>query len=214
MKAKRIFLLVLGLFCLIASLGGCTASDETTLPAVDDNEQAYINRIAQLEAALQKEREERYIGESQRDARIEALQQRLDSLEQKNDVETDQSPEGEELVFSYRVENGKAIITAFEGVATLVTVPATLDGYPVVAIGERAFEGKPIAAVILPEGLEAVGWFAFYGCENLHDITVPTSVTSIGYAVFDGCEHVSIVCKKGSYAAQYAESYGLPCVFS
>jgi hypothetical protein len=128
------------------------------------------------------------------------------------DIETDstQVGTGDELVFSYRLESGKAIVTGYKGSSTLVTIPATLDGYPVVAIGERAFEGQRIAAVILPEGLEAIGWFAFYGCEKLIDVSIPESVTSIGYAVFDGCEGVSIICPIGSYAEQYATSYGLP----
>ena len=210
MKFKHIFLLV-PILCLMLVSVGCAADTDSPAPDAQRNEQAYLDRIAQLEETLQKEREERYIAESTRDAQIAALQQRLELLE--GDIKTDVSgdPVGE-LVFGYRVENGKAIITDYSGSSTLVTVPAELDGYPVIAIGERAFEGKPVAAVTLPEGLETVGWFAFYGCEALYDVTIPASVISIGYAVFDGCEHVSIICREGTYAAQYADSYGLPRV--
>ena len=211
MKIKYILSLLLALL-LLSPLTGCRQLEEAPSTTLTVDEQAYLDRIAQLEATLQKEREERYITESEQNARITALQARLEALEGDTETNVTPAPEQGELVFAYRVEGGKAIITAFEGSGTLVTVPAELDGYPVVGIGERAFEGKPVAAVILPEGLEAVGWFAFYGCESLLNVTLPTSVTSIGYAVFDGCPHVTLVCREGSYAAQYADSYGLPRV--
>lgn len=213
MKIKNIFFCSLLAFALLFSCfaTGC-AKQETDSPQDEEvvEEGDYLTRITALEAELQKQREEQYISNAARDAQIKELKQQLQALGA--DVETDisQTPDGEELIFGYRLENGKAIVTDYSGTSTLVTVPATLDGYPVVAIGERAFEGKEVAAVILPEGLEAVGWFAFYGCEALIDVSIPTSVTSIGYAVFDGCPNVSIICAEGSYAAQYADSYGLP----
>ena len=204
MKATYILRLI-PLLCLCLALVGCAQTGANTAGEESDS----LDRIAALEEALQAEREARAVAEAARDAEIKALRERIDALEGTADVSGD--PEGE-LVFRYRVENGKAIITGYDGSSTLVTVPPVLDGYPVVAIGERAFEGKPVAAVILPDGLEAVGWFAFYGCEALLSVTVPASVTSIGYAVFDGCPHVSLACPAGSYAAQYANSYGLSCI--
>lgn len=215
MKIKNIFLCSLLAFALLLGCftTGCAkqASDPPEDPEILE-EDDYLTRITALEAELQRQREEQYISNAARDAQIKELKQQLQALGA--DVETDisQTPDGEELIFSYRLENGKAIITDYSGTSTLVTVPTALDGYPVVAIGERAFEGKHVAAVILPEGLEAVGWFAFYGCAALIDVTIPTSVTSIGYAVFDGCPNVSVICAKDSYAAQYAKSYGLPYI--
>ena len=116
--------------------------------------------------------------------------------------------------FHYQLRNNKAVITGFEGSATLINVPATLDGYPVFAIGERAFEGKSITAIVLPEGVESIEWFAFYNCTALADVTLPNSITSIGYAVFDGCPDVTLICAQDSYAAEYAKSYGLPTVIT
>ena len=204
MKIKYI-LWMIPLLCLLTT--GCAQPTAST----EQNEQTYIDRIAALEEALQLEREARTAAEAAQNAELSTLQERLAALEGKKDTDVSGTPTGE-LVFRYRVENGKAIITGYDGSSTLVTVPALLDGYPVVAIGERAFEGKPVAAVVLPDGLEAVGWFAFYNCDALLSITIPASVTSIGYAVFDGCPHVSLACPSDSYAARYAASYGLPCI--
>ena len=204
MKIKYM-LWMIPLLCLLTT--GCAQPTAST----EQNEQTYIDRIAALEEALQLEREARTAAEAAQNAELSTLQERLAALEGKKDTDVSGTPTGE-LVFRYRVENGKAIITGYDGSSTLVTVPALLDGYPVVAIGERAFEGKPVAAVVLPDGLEAVGWFAFYNCDALLSITIPASVTSIGYAVFDGCPHVSLACPSDSYAARYAASYGLPCI--
>ena len=209
MKKRCGFCLLLALSLLFA---GCGAGEVTTdTPPAAENEQTYLSQIAELEAQLAKQREEKFISDSAYKAKIAELEGRLALLCPDTESSTEQEG-GEELIFTYRLENGKAIITGYQGAATLVTVPAVLDGYPVVAIGERAFEGTKVAAVTLPDGMEAVGWFAFYGCTMLLDVTIPASVTSIGYAVFDGCEHVTIIGTKDSYAAQYAKSYGLPFV--
>ena len=215
MKLRKIgtYTSLLMLLCamLLASCAKSAVPSDNVLNT-ENGEEAYQTRIAALEAELQKQKEERYISDAAYTATIKELQSKLDALSPDGEASSTQTETGDELVFRYRLENGKSIVTGYKGSSTLVTIPSTLDGYPVIAIGERAFEGQRIAAVILPDGLEAIGWFAFYGCETLIDVTIPTSVTSIGYAVFDGCENVSIICASGSYAEQYAASYGLPHV--
>ena len=212
MKKKKIGTYAVLLMLLSALLTGCAKEAVTNneAPPVANESEAYQARIEELETELQRQKEERYISDAAYAATIRELQSKLDALAPDVEADSSQIEMGDELIFRYRLENGKAIVTGYTGTSTLVTIPATLDGYPVVAIGERAFEGQKIAAVMLPDGLEAIGWFAFYGCEQLIDVSIPTSVTSIGYAVFDGCESVSIVCASGSYAEQYAISYGLP----
>ena len=212
MKKKKIGTYAVLLMLLSALLTGCAKEALTNdeAPPIANESEAYQARIEELETELQRQKEERYISDAAYTATIRELQNKLDALAPDSETSSTQTETGDELVFTYRPENGKAIVTGYKGTSTLVTIPATLDGYPVVAIGERAFEGQKIAAVMLPDGLEAIGWFAFYGCEQLIDVSIPTSVTSIGYAVFDGCESVSIVCASGSYAEQYAISYGLP----
>lgn len=206
---KRIFSLLLALLLSNSFLVSCAKKTEET-EGLEDPFAEYETRIAELEGELQKQREEKYISDSAYEKEIAALEAQLKALD--GTQETLAPSDENEFVFHYRVENGKATITGFEGAATLVTVPETLNGYPVVAIGEHAFSEKPIAAIILPDGLESIGWFAFYGCRSLVDVTLPDSVTSIGYAVFDGCPNVTLVCSPNSYAAQYAASYGLPRV--
>ena len=45
-----------------------------------------------------------------------------------------------------------------------------------------------IKAVVLPNGLQNIGTYAFFNCVNLTEITIPEGVTVIGGASFFGCQ--------------------------
>ena len=208
-KLMKILLLLLALLCLLA---GCEQAPED---GADDGaaaeREALSRRVAELEATLQSEREAHYIRENALEEQVKELEARLTLLT--GGSTGDSTPEGAAMVFHYTVKDGTATVTKYEGTATLVEIPAQLDGYPVTAIGERAFEGNTrLAAVVIPDGVLLVDWFAFYGCASLFDVTLPASVTAIGHAVFDGCASPTLTCPKGSYAAEYAKSYGLSCI--
>lgn len=83
--------------------------------------------------------------------------------------------------YSYIIENGKAVITGYTGNETGLSVPSTLDGYPVFAIGEGAFQGNEnITSVTLSEGICEVRDSAFASCVNLSQINLPASITRFG----------------------------------
>ena len=57
-----------------------------------------------------------------------------------------------------------------------------------------AFDGcKNIIDLILNEGLEEIGNFAFQYDTGLSSITIPASVTSVGASAFDGCTGLEYV---------------------
>ena len=63
----------------------------------------------------------------------------------------------------------------------------------VAAIGDEAFYGcDQLTDVTLPESLLSIGVQAFYGCENLVNITIPDDIISIGEDAFDGCTSLVI----------------------
>ncbi len=92
----------------------------------------------------------------------------------------------------YITENNEAVITRYKGdnghVNTrgngYVTVPAELDGAPVVAIGEYAFEDKLIVEITLPETLKWIADRAFCDCWKLEKVNMPESVEYIGAMAF------------------------------
>ena len=190
------------LLLLVLALGGCeraaaaaggavengaTETQTVLTESIDD----YRARVAELESELRQLRQG----------------QQTDRQPAAAAVTPDAGAAG--MTFTYRVENGGATVTGYRGDTAFVQVPDTLDGYPVVKIGQRAFEGADVTVVELPESVTEVDWFAFYGCAKLLYVTLPAGVERMGYAVFDECPRVTVLCSPGSYAEQYAKSYGL-----
>ena len=112
--------------------------------------------------------------------------------------------------FTYSVTNGYATITGYVGNEKSLVIPASIDGYKVISIGDHAFEDGMFNSVIISNGVESIGWFSFNGCVKLKDITVPPSVTSIGYSAFGNADSsTNIFCHSGSFVLEYAKSFGL-----
>ncbi len=102
-------------------------------------------------------------------------------------------------IYTYEIAGGEAKITDVDdSVSGKVTVPATLGGCAVTAIGLRAFgDCTGLTGVTLPAGVTAIGYQGFYGCTALTAITIPEGVTAIGDSAFWGCAALkSIVIPK------------------
>ena len=83
--------------------------------------------------------------------------------------------------FDYEIINGEAVITKYNGTATQVSVPATIDGYSVNGIGESAFkDNTAITAVTVETGVKSVGASAFENCTGLATITLPATIMHFG----------------------------------
>jgi hypothetical protein len=83
-------------------------------------------------------------------------------------------------------------ITGFKGDATEIVIPQTIDGLPVTAIGEDAFNRRGLTKLTLPEGLESIGFFAFPGNE-LKTLIIPNTVTTIDGGAFANNQLESVV---------------------
>ena len=115
--------------------------------------------------------------------------------------------------FEYEIKGGEITIIKYKGRDSAVTVPDSISGFPVVAIGEEAFKDTEIQKIALPEGIKKIDWFAFSGCTSLCEITIPSSVSSISYGAFDGCSGFLVIrCDSGSYAERFAASWGILAV--
>ena len=114
--------------------------------------------------------------------------------------------------YTYRLENGCAILTAYQGNESHVSVPAAVDGHLVIGLDDRTFAGCDVKSVRLPETIERIGWFTFYGCDQLEEVELPEKLSVIGYASFDGCAPtLCLRVKSGSYAEAFANSFGIRC---
>lgn len=194
----------------------------------------YRDTINSLEDEILALKEQNYVDSREYQLQIEKLEAEIEKLSQSisNPSDDDNSdntnnPDGNtdidniaddkedpERVFTYKVENGNAVITGYTGKKSNVTVPSEIAGYKVAKIGENAFSSSSVEEITLSQGISELDWFAFAGCYSLKSISVPTSVTSVGYGAFDGCQNtVTIICTKGSYIEAYAASWGMKYVF-
>lgn len=83
--------------------------------------------------------------------------------------------------FIYEIVENQAVITAYSGTASTVTVPAQIDGYSVYSIGDAAFkDNETVNAVTVSNGVKSVGASAFENCTALSNITLPESIIHIG----------------------------------
>lgn len=91
----------------------------------------------------------------------------------------------------YQLKDGRVCITRFQGMAAEVVIPKELQGCPVCSIEKKAFLSKKhLRSVRLPEGIEAVGDWAFAHCDSLSEVIVPVRSISFGKAVFKNCRRL------------------------
>lgn len=95
----------------------------------------------------------------------------------------------------------------FSGTEALKTI--NLEETTVAAIPGYAFSGSGIEKISLPDNCSTVADNAFLNCAQLKSVSIPLSVTSIGESAFAGCQDITIVCDKGSYADEYADSHSM-----
>ena len=89
-------------------------------------------------------------------------------------------------------EGGAYITDCDESMSGIVTIPDTLDGYPVVGIDGWAFQDcDGITEVHLPDSVNYIGINAFAYCNNLTTVTMSDNVTVIGSSAFTGCTSLS-----------------------
>lgn len=133
--------------------------------------------------------------------------------------------------FVCSIRDGSAVITGYTGSAAVLSIPDTLDGYPVTAIGYCAFrdcafltqvtlpEGvtaigsnafercTSLKKVILPDSLASIGTHAFYACASLEQIDIPEGIVRLHPYAFYGCSAVRF-CSRGGQAALVLSDYG------
>ena len=75
--------------------------------------------------------------------------------------------------WQYTVSSGKATITGYTGTATSITIPGTVGGKTVVAIGAEAFmSNQKLTSVTVPASVTAIRDSAFYSCKKLNTVEV------------------------------------------
>lgn len=99
----------------------------------------------------------------------------------------DDLPENKEEDF-YFTETSEGIrIDSYGGDSSVVVIPATIGGKPVVELRDSAFANSKVEAVVIPEGVKRIGEYAFQNCVDLRYVKMREGLSSIGGAAFFGC---------------------------
>jgi hypothetical protein len=105
--------------------------------------------------------------------------------------------------------NGTVTITGYTGSGGAVTIPGTINGEPVIAIGDSAFANSGLTSVTIPSSVTSIGDYSFGGNTGLTSVTIPSSITSIaGGDAFEDCTSMTQILVDPSNGA-YASSNGV-----
>ena len=96
---------------------------------------------------------------------------------------------------TYEIVDGKVTITECDtSVSGRVNIPSTIEGYPVIVIGEMAFLNcSNMTSVVIPESVITIADYAFYGCTSLIGVAFYDGVTIIGNGAFAWCRSLRTV---------------------
>lgn len=111
--------------------------------------------------------------------------------------------------FSYIVQYGGAVVTAWSGESQTLSVPAELNDHPVKAIEAGAFAGVNCEVLVLPAGLERIAPGAFSGAE-IREIWFYDDLLEVCDASFEGCPietvHINAACPP-VYSGTYFDTF-------
>lgn len=97
--------------------------------------------------------------------------------------------------FTYSEFGREVTITGYsKGRSGACVIPASINGYPVVRIGDRAFsECIRLESVVIPSSVTRIGQGAFAYCYAMTSVTLPSNITSIENGTFVSCQSLNNV---------------------
>lgn len=87
----------------------------------------------------------------------------------------------------YISEEGKISIEEYKGSSENVAIPDNFDGFPVVSIGQNAFQKKDVVSVTISDSVTLIDRYAFGSCSKLKSVVIGKSVETISEYAFRYC---------------------------
>ncbi|MDR0294219.1 MAG: leucine-rich repeat domain-containing protein [Oscillospiraceae bacterium] len=109
-------------------------------------------------------------------------------VEEQEPAATEAPDSGNSNDFEYEINNAGVTIMYYKGSDAVVEIPSEIESKPVTSICEYAFSGcTELTDITIPDGVTSIDDCTFYGCTGLTDIRIPNGVASIGKQAFAGC---------------------------
>ena len=104
--------------------------------------------------------------------------------------------------FYYNIDNeGNAVIVDCSTTSVNITLPVTLGGFPVVAVGYRGMaDCTTLTSVTIPNNIVRLELYAFAGCTGLTTATIPATCQYVGDYAFTDCTSLATVTIDGGVA--------------
>ncbi|MCR4661847.1 MAG: leucine-rich repeat domain-containing protein [Clostridia bacterium] len=101
--------------------------------------------------------------------------------------------ENSDFTFSLSELESSLILEKYNGDESSVIIPEYVNDLKVSKISKRAFEGKSLSSITIPDTVEVIEEEAFRNCVDLESITFPTELKTLGRAVLNGCKNIKSV---------------------
>ncbi|WP_448915410.1 leucine-rich repeat domain-containing protein, partial [Eubacterium ramulus] len=117
------------------------------------------------------------------------------------------------VIYQVDEDTDRCVVVGYTGNEASVTIPGSINGLAVYAIGNQAFaENVRISDIVLGDKIELIGKYAFSGCSSLTSITFPEDLKTIDTGAFFECEklrHVDLPLKLNTIGVKAFQSSGL-----
>ena len=99
------------------------------------------------------------------------------------------------LAYTVNSDNKSCTITGIgDCTDSKIIIPASINGYTVSAVGEKAFYScGSLSSIVIGDSVTSIGFGAFYDCISLTSVVIPDSVTSIGDVAFCECSSLTSI---------------------
>ena len=174
MQKRLISICIIGI--LVCGIYGCAKKDEEILAAMMPQYTEIEDEEATDAEDTESESEETAISEEEHEQSEMAKESVADTTERD--------------MVTYIIEDNGAVVTGLQPNTRYreIEIPDTLGGYPVVAIGDCAFENRILKSVHFPESVEVIGNSAFRntGIEKVN-LSQCYNLKTVGANAFENC---------------------------
>ena len=89
--------------------------------------------------------------------------------------------------YEYELQDGKAVLTEYATTsnATRIEIPQKIDGYDVIGLDGTFQQNQRIESVVIPDGVEFLGYKTFSQARKLEQVTLPNGIQKIDNRCFE-----------------------------